>query len=116
MACAASAIDLEDLPPALQRLLAPRVKRLGYLGEFFQRGAAQPEALVHFIHWTEALKTAVPFRLVEIIALSVAAQTKNDYERVQHENLALRNGFSQEEVRCLVERRVASAESLTTAE
>lgn len=42
-------IELDDLPPPVATRLAPRVKRLGYLGEFFKCTAHQPEALAAFI-------------------------------------------------------------------
>lgn len=96
-------ITYQDLPRELQARLQPRVKRLGYLGEFFQVAAHQPEALLHFIDFTEALKEALDTRLVEVIALSVASEAGNDYERAQHERLALKIGMHPEEVRGLVE-------------
>jgi len=95
-------ISYEELPSALREQLRPRVERLGYLGEFFQVAAHQPDALRHFVGWTEALKDALDWRLVESIALTVAAETGNDYERVQHERLALKLGMSVPEVRALV--------------
>lgn len=104
-------VAFEDLSPALQVRLEPRVQRLGYLGEFFQVAAHQPEALGHFIDFTEALKGALDWRLVEAIALTVAAETGNDYERVQHERLALKLGMSTAEVRAL-----AAGDALAEAE
>ncbi len=95
-------LSYERLPESLRDLLQPRVERLGYLGEFFQVAAHQPDALAHFIGFTEALKEALPVRLVEAIALTVATETGNDYERVQHERLALKVGFDVDEVRALV--------------
>src|SRR5690349_8264647 len=94
-------IPFEELPPDLREQLAPRVERLGYLGEFFQVAAHQPEALGHFVAFTETLKTALAARLVEAIALTVASATRNDYERVQHERLALKVGLTQLEVLAL---------------
>lgn len=94
-------ISYEELPSALREQLRARVERLGYLGEFFQVAAHQPEALRHFVGWTEALKDALDWRLVEAIALTVAAETGNEYERVQHERLALKLGMSISEVRAL---------------
>jgi alkylhydroperoxidase family enzyme len=96
-------IPYDELPAALQAQLRPRVERLGYLGEFFQVAAHQPQALSHFVGYTEALKDAVGWRLAEVIALTVAAGTGNDYERVQHERLALQLGMSVEEIRALVD-------------
>jgi alkylhydroperoxidase family enzyme len=100
-------ISLEKLPPELRERLQPRVERLGYLGEFFQVAAHQPAPLEHFVDWTEALKEALDWRLVEAIALTVASATANEYERVQHERLALRLGMAEETVRGLVDGSVA---------
>lgn len=86
----------------LRGLLTPRVERLGYLGEFFQLAAHQPAALSGFVRFTEALKGALPWRLVETVALTVAAQTGNEYELVQHEILAARLGMSGREISALV--------------
>ena len=105
-------ISYDELPVDLRTQLRPRVERLGYLGEFFQVAAHQPQALSHFIDWTEALKDAVDWRLVESIALTVAAETGNDYERVQHERLALKLGMCVAEVRALVEGVATSAREL----
>ncbi len=106
-------VHYEDLPEELQARLAAKVERLGYLGEFFQVAAHQPAALAGFIDYTEALKTALPDRLVEAIALTVATRTGNDYERVQHERLALTLGMQASEVRALVD---GSPEGLSPAE
>lgn len=95
-------IAFEQLPLELKEQLVPRVERLGYLGEFFQVAAHQPQALRHFIDFTEALKHALDWRLVEAIALTIASETGNDYERVQHERLALKLGMERDDVRALV--------------
>lgn len=91
-------IPFEELDRELRALLAPRVERLGYLGEFFQLAAHQPDALAGFVRFSESLKSALPWRLVEIAALTVASETENDYERVQHERLALTLGMTEEEL------------------
>jgi alkylhydroperoxidase family enzyme len=88
-------LSTEEMPPALASFLSPRVKRLGYLGEFFQCTAHQPEALLSFLEFTEHLKHALPNSLAEVIALSVAVLMDNDYERVQHERLSIKLGFSE---------------------
>jgi AhpD family alkylhydroperoxidase len=98
---ASARIPFERLPLPLQERLSARVTRLGYLGEFFQVAAHQPQPLSHFIDFTESLKAALPARLVEIIALIVAGGASNDYELVQHQRLALKVGFSQQELDCL---------------
>jgi alkylhydroperoxidase family enzyme len=99
---ATTRIAYEDLPEDLRELLRPRVERLGYLGEFFQVAAHQPEALAAFVQYTEALKHALPDRLVESIALTIASESGNAYEQVQHERLALKLGFAEDEVAALV--------------
>jgi alkylhydroperoxidase/carboxymuconolactone decarboxylase family protein YurZ len=104
------------MPAELQELLEPRVKRLGYLGEFFQRAAHQPDALANFYRWTEALKTALPFRLVEVVALTVATQTKNDYERIQHERLALQGEMTREEIVAVEHMRPGTCATLSEQE
>src|SRR5438309_28638 len=81
--------------------VAGEPRRLGYLGEFFQVAAHQPAALSAFVSFSEALKDALPWRLVEVIALTVSARTGNAYERVQHERLALTLGMRVEEARAL---------------
>jgi len=89
-------VTLEDLPPVLADRLRPRFERLGYLGEFFQVGAAQPDALAGFVDFSEAAKDALPDRIVELVALAAATTLGNDYERHQHEQLAVRLGLTTE--------------------
>jgi alkylhydroperoxidase family enzyme len=96
----------EQMGAELQSLVAARIERLGYLGEFFQVAAHQPDALAAFIRFTEELKAALPWRLVETVALTVASETANGYERVQHERLALRLGMRDDEVRAIVAGRL----------
>jgi alkylhydroperoxidase family enzyme len=112
----ATHLSLQEMPPELQELMRPRVDRLGYLGEFFQRAAHQPDALAAFFRWTEALKEALPFRLVEAIALTIATHTHNDYERVQHERLALANGMSRDEIVALERMRAGTCATLDEEE
>lgn len=85
-----------ELDPELARALAPRVARLGYLGEFFRVTAHQPDALRAFVAFTEAAKGGLPDRLVEVVALSIAGATRNRYERHQHERLCIRQGQSRD--------------------
>ena len=92
-------LSAKELPPALASFLRPRVERLGYLGEFFQCTAHQPEALLSFLEFTEHLKHALPNNLTEAVALSIAVLMDNTYERVQHERLSLNLGFSEEWLR-----------------
>jgi alkylhydroperoxidase family enzyme len=92
-------IGFDDLDPELREVLRPRVERLGYLGEFFQCAAHQPEALISLNALTEQLRGALPDDAAEIVALTVASATGNDYERHQHERLSLKLGFSEEWIR-----------------
>ena len=92
-------VGLADLPPPLADALRPRVERLGYLGEFFQVAAHQPDALLGFVHFTESLKAALPPAVTETVALTVASLTGNRYERHQHERLALALGLGEDWVR-----------------
>jgi alkylhydroperoxidase family enzyme len=102
-------LDLDDLPDDLRRQLAPRVQRLGYLGDFFRYCGHQPDALLHFHQYTEALKTALPSDLTEAVALTVAAAAGNEYERVQHERLSRTLGFSSDWITALVSAEAAPA-------
>ncbi|MGV7123151.1 hypothetical protein [Sphingopyxis sp. 550A] len=86
-------LGFEDLAPEAQAVLDARVKRLGYLGEFFRCAGHQPTVLVPFMEMTEALKKALPDRLTEVGALTIASLMGNDYERHQHERLSVRLGF-----------------------
>lgn len=94
-------IPFEELEAGLQEELRPRVERLGYLGEMFQVAAHQPEALTTFHRLTDQLRSALPSEAAETVALTVAAATGNDYERHQHERLALKLGFSEEWIRSI---------------
>lgn len=86
-------LSFEQLAPRVQDLLRARVARLGYLGEFFRCTGCQPDVLAPFMEMTEALKEALPDRLTEVGALTVATLMKNDYERNQHERLSVKLGF-----------------------
>jgi alkylhydroperoxidase family enzyme len=92
-------LSLDQMPERLANMLRPRVERLGYLGEFFQCAANQPDALICFQDFTEALKAALPDQLTELVALTVAQLMDNDYERTQHERLSLKLGFGEVWVR-----------------
>jgi len=88
-------LGMDDLPADLADALRPRVERLGYLGEFFQVAAHQPDALLGFVNFTESLKTALPATITETVALTVASLTDNRYERHQHERLVLAIGLGE---------------------
>ena len=89
-------IAAADLPPDLAAYLAPRVARLGYLGEFFQCAAHQPQALLAFQQFTDAAKGGLSERLTETVALTAAQVMGNAYERHQHERLAVRLGLGRD--------------------
>src|SRR5258706_5721070 len=86
-------LEMNELAQNVQGTLAPRVKRLGYLGEFFKTSGHNPDVLVSFMEMTEALKQALPDRLTEVGSLTVAAIMGNAYERNQHERLSEKLGF-----------------------
>ena len=57
-------LQLADMPQELRGYLEDtKVKRLGYLGEFFQVAANNPEALLRFMQFTDALGAALPKKL-----------------------------------------------------
>jgi alkylhydroperoxidase family enzyme len=89
-------LELPDMHPDLASYLQPRVQRLGYLGELFKCAGHTPAVLLHFMHFTDALKAALPDRLTEVGALTVAALMDNQYERNQHERLSVRLGFGRD--------------------
>jgi hypothetical protein len=95
-------LTFEELRPDLAETLRPRVERLGYLGEFFKCAGHQPQALMSFMRFTEDLKHALPDRLTEVVALTVATVYENAYERIQHERLSLKLGFGEDWVRGVI--------------
>ena len=109
-------LSYAELDPALAEALRPKVERLGYLGEFFQCAAHQPQALISFHRLTEDLKEALPDNLTELVALTVAALLGNAYERVQHERLALKLGFTESWVREVLSLKTERGGELSEAE
>jgi alkylhydroperoxidase family enzyme len=109
-------LGLDDMDAELAAMLRPRVERLGYLGEFFQCAANSPEPLKHFYRLTESLKKALPDRLTEVVALTVASKAENNYERVQHERLSLKLGFGEAWVRDVLRLAPKTESSLSDAE
>src|SRR5258708_13433984 len=107
---------MADLDPRIAAALAPRVARLGYLGEFFKCTGHQPEPLLAFMEFTEALKKSLPDRLTELVALTVAALARNDYERHQHERLSDKLGFGRDWIRAVLALAPDKAGALTDAE
>src|SRR5258707_13011909 len=89
-------LEMNELAANVQQTLAARVKRLGYLGEFFKCSGHNPDVLVSFMEMTEALKEALPDKLTEVGALTVAGAMGNAYERNQHERLSEKLGFGRD--------------------
>ncbi|HEV2442019.1 MAG TPA: hypothetical protein VGT07_05825 [Steroidobacteraceae bacterium] len=108
-------IEFSDFPAALAAALEPRVKRLGYLGEFFKCAAHQPGALAAFMEFTEASQEGLPKRLIEVIALTCTVRMDNRYECNQHERLCVRLGFGRDWV-AAVNALKPEADSVLTAE
>lgn len=96
MSASISRLQLDDMRPDLAEYLAPRVRRLGYLGELFQVAGHAPDVLLPFMQFTEALKDALPDKLAETAVLTTATLMENAYERNQHERLCVRLGFGRE--------------------
>ncbi len=87
-------LEFDQLDAPLADALRPRVERLEYLGEFFKVMGHNPEVLRPFMAMTEALKAALPDKLTEVGALTVAGALSNDYERHQHERLCEKLRFA----------------------
>lgn len=102
-------LSMAQLDPQLAEALRPKVERLQYLGEFFQCTGHQPRALLSFHTLTDDLKKALPDDLTELVALTIATKMNNAYERVQHERLALKLGFSEAWVRAVISLQSSSA-------
>ncbi|MGH9969560.1 MAG: carboxymuconolactone decarboxylase family protein [Pyrinomonadaceae bacterium] len=109
-------LTLSELDPHLAEVLRPKVERLKYLGEFFQCMGHQPKALIAFHALTEDLKEALPDNLTELVALTSAAIMGNAYERIQHERLALKLGFSEAWVREVLALRANIGSEITESE
>jgi alkylhydroperoxidase family enzyme len=86
-------LALEKCTPEIQDMLRPVVDRLGYFGEFFQVAGHLPAALQEFMAYTGAVKSPLDLRQNEVLALSTCAEAGGDYERIQHERLALNSGL-----------------------
>lgn len=109
-------IPFDALEPPLRAELSARHARLGYLGDFFQLAAHQPDALLHFNRFTETLKAALPPNLGELCALTVAQWSGNAYERVQHERLSLKLGLGEAWVRAVLRLSPDDAPGLSEVE
>src|SRR5262245_51392099 len=107
----------DELAPELSAALRPRVQRLGYLGEFFRCAAHAPDALLAFMAFTDAAKGELPDRIVELVALTASVCAGSDYERNQHERLAVRLGLGRDwvaaAIRCKPENLESTEEQAT---
>ncbi|MBD7939950.1 carboxymuconolactone decarboxylase family protein [Brevundimonas guildfordensis] len=108
-------LEFDQLAPRVQHVLRARVERLGYLGEFFKCSGHQPDILAPFMEMTEALKAALPDRLTEVVALTVATMMGNKYELHQHERLSRKLGFGEDWV-AAVEQISRDAPLMSSAE
>lgn len=109
-------LGFEQLAPEVQDVLRPKYERLGYLGEFFQVTGVQPAILSPFMEMTDALKEALPDRLTELGALTVATLMENRYELHQHERLSKKLGFGEAWVAAVEQVAPDSAPELSDAE
>lgn len=109
-------LEFEQLAPRVQEVLRARVERLGYLGEFFRCAGHQPDILAPFMEMTEALKAALPDRLTEVGALTVATLMGNQYELHQHERLSRKLGFGEAWVAAVEQVSPDSAPEMSDAE
>lgn len=103
-------LGFEQLPPVIAEALRSKYQRLGYLGEFFAATAHQPEALKAFIDFTDLSKGELDMRVVELIALTVAAMKNVAYEKHQHERLSVKLGYGRDWV-AAVERLAPETEA-----
>lgn len=97
-------IRFEELGAALQEMLAPAVRRVGYFGDFFAVLGQNSAALSAFMQFTSAVKAPLSDRQNEVLALVVCTRTGAHYERIQHEWLCQRMGCSREWIMELTER------------
>lgn len=109
-------LEMDALRPDLAAYLEPRVKRLGYLGELFKCAGNAPDVTLQFMQFTDALKDALPDRLTELGALTVAGFMENRYERHQHERLSVKLGFPREWIAQVMRLAPAEADQLSAVE
>lgn len=109
-------LALEEVEPSLRAELEPIVSRLGYFGEFFQVFGAVPGAMEAFMTYTKAVKAPLSDEENELLALTVCHALSDNYERVQHERLSARLGFSREWVAAAEGRTDADSSLLTQSQ
>ena len=106
----------DALDPALRDSLQPTVDRLGYLGEFFQVAAHVPGAIPAFMQYTASVKAPLTDAQNEVLARTVCGMLEADYERIQHERLSKRLGFSVAWISAACSRPGSHVSSLTETE
>jgi alkylhydroperoxidase family enzyme len=104
------------MPQHLRERISSQVERLGYVGGFFGLAAHQPAALHAFVDFTEALKNELPFRLAEVVALTVAATVDNDYELDQHLRLCRAHGLEEAWIAAVLTDATSADDPRTAAE
>ena len=109
-------LGLDAVDPAVRDLLKPTVERLGYFGEFFQVAAHVPGAIPAFMQYTGAVKAPLADAHNEVLALTVCGALEADYERIQHERLAKRLGFTLDWIAAASGRPGSHASALTDDE
>lgn len=109
-------LSLDDVPPELRVELEPIVARLGYFGEFFQVFSAVPGAVSSFMAYTKAVKAPLTDGENEVLALAVCAALGDSYERVQHERLSAKLGYSNQWIAAAEGRLGADMSQLSTHE
>lgn len=109
-------LSLEQVEPALRTELEPTVARLGYFGEFFQVFGAVPGAMSAFMTYTKAVKAPLSDAENELLALTVCSALDDNYERIQHERLSVRLGFSTQWIAAAEGRAGTDVSQLSPAE
>lgn len=84
--------------------------------QLYARAACLPEALACFVEWSETLRTTVPPRMAQAIALTASVRAGSAYQRVEHERLALACGLTPDEVQALETGNLSRAPSLSEEE
>jgi alkylhydroperoxidase family enzyme len=109
-------IDFEAFEEELRESLRPKVERLGYCGEIWQIGANVPKSTFHFSELTEALKSEMEMKTVELVALTAAGVMGNVYEKNQHERLAEKLGYGRDWIAQVNELQAEKGKHMTDAE
>ncbi len=106
-------LSFDEAAPEIQEMLRPVTDRLGYFGEFFQVVGHLPDALQAFMAYTGTVKSPLSLQQNEVLALSTCTAAGGDYERIQHERLALKSGLDREWIAELTGRSAPSPSLLS---